>query len=1262
MIVIHVLAPHTFIEKSTHTLRFMYDTMFKFVKDHATRLPGSVFRMNTNVQTHLLQKHHRRYRAPVVGGSDSPQHVPGFKAMSHQRPKQPDTFVPDVYPEDTIMELKRKIAEITKIATYRQHLYVTAGAPRVLLYKVSIGDKPYTINIHDTQSWDLLENVPINSGIYSMRDNIIISAGDEFEICASLVDRMHKNRLDLYLVDLQDYICPAESKSQRLAAREHFERNISSNPYYIDLIYTSFVQLFYPSVTRTAFSEFISSGLVDIIPRYISLRAEKELLDVYHTRAPPYPDVSTAITYCKFTVMHNMLFTPSILFDILRITNTITQVAMCQSRIIIKYRSDSVVIPVKPKPSQVVVNIMTKRKAHAHITLIIDSMRYMVISSWPEHKFLMFRDIIKLLAGILNPVLGAINRHGGEIFNNMPMMLPNISEYNVIQNKTAVSIIWPVVLLGKNLAVFLSLLNDWKLAGIVRERQNTTYVREYYLNKGVYMNDIQKLYNTTDIKNTYSYLTITSVYNRWQVLFNRSKCLHVQFRQNSIKFELSNVCDSEFKVYEFYITNLISDTLASIDKNCKDTNNIKKIRRLKENDPIAFGERGYSEACQQNKQPVGYSMQEYNQLSSANKVGKVKYINFTTDQPYYYGCPTKENPYLYFITGVHPDNLCLPCCKSTKTTNTDKLKKYNTCLKTHKYVDADLESVSKYVIGFKDVIPINRLAYLPVDTLALIFHGDEGVIPLTVSAITDYRYYAIGVPQNTASVMRCGVLFCLLLLFDITIAEFLQMIRAFLIKNTVAFQALLDSRINEHYASIDEFIDNMHAVFIRGASSKISQSSKASKWNIIFIEFAEFIFNIKFIRFVMRDEFQLIIPENTHDQYFQKVVILIESGSNFYPVCDVRPLEFMNHHLIRKKVFTATDEVIKNIRLLLPASDIGRTMPISFLVANFKIQTVYVNTIGIAYSVLIDDTVITIADVLYDRTIGSRATSLPVYSTYDQVSKLLASINTKIAEYSAAEGMYKQNYDKAAPLHEQVVPIYNYTEPTDIYVLGKMQVGFIANNIPYFHQACEPLKNIPTIMLQFAPADVNLSLYNHTPPSDIGIAAAIHARYEYSLMLIQYNMYFNNERNDARREEYKNGKRKGFSAFELAILRSKVEYGLPFDRQTYNKLSDMSAAGDKPGITKILKSIGKEIFGQFTAASAVSNTLSVADYTVGGKLMIDLAKLPEYIDILASDLVNPLIGMSVFMNIDRILDERKFSLPAGEKIKFIDIKPIDPIL
>ena len=602
MIVIHVLSPHTFVEKKTYTLRFLYETMFSFVKTHATRLPGSVFRMSTNVQTHLLQKHHRGHRPAYNGGTDpesaytggtepepesaytggtDPPKVPDFKSMMNQKNKTDSDFVPDVYPEDTILELKRKIFKVTKIETYRQHLYLNANHPHVLLYKVNVGDKPYPINIHDTKTWDLLENIPINSNIYAMRNNITISAGDEFEICASLVDHIHKNKLDLYLVDLQDYICPAESKSQRVAAREHFVASVSNNPYYVDLIYVSFVQLFYPSVTRTAFSEFISSGLVDIIPRYIPLRAERELLNVYHTRTRPYPDISTAITYCKFTVMHNMLFNPAVLFDILRITNTITQVAMCQSRIIIKYRADLTVVPVKPKPSQVIINIMAKRKAHTHITLVIDNMRYIIISSWPEHKFLMFRDIIKLIAGILNPVLMAINRHGVEIFNNMPMMLPNISEYNVIQNQTAVSIIWPVVLLGKNLAMFMSLLNAWKMAGIVRERQTTTYVREYYLNKGVYMNDIQKLYNTTDVKNTYSYLTIASIYNRWQLLFNRSKCLHVQFRQSSIKFELSNVCDSEFKIYEFYITNLIADTLAGMDKSCKVSAADKKIRGVK---------------------------------------------------------------------------------------------------------------------------------------------------------------------------------------------------------------------------------------------------------------------------------------------------------------------------------------------------------------------------------------------------------------------------------------------------------------------------------------------------------------------------------------------------------------------------------------------------------------------------------------------------------------------------------------------------------
>ena len=955
MIVIHVLSPHTFEEKKTHKLTFMYKNMFNFVAAHATKSPVSIFHRAINTARQLAR---RRYTTDTsvpgetAGGGVTGGSILDFNRIVSTKLDKTDNFIPCVYPEDTIFDLKRKIAIISKIAVYRQHLYIDPNTP--MAYSILINDKPQVFNIHDTVKWSKLENIPINSDIYGQRNGIMIDANDEFDICANLVQHMVKNTLDLYLVDLQDYISPQDNKSQRLIAREQFSKNIAGNAYYMDLIYTSFVQIFFPCITRSTFAEFISSGLVDIIPKYVTPQAESSVLSLYHGRNVKYPDISAAITRCRFTVIHNMQFEPAILFDVIRLVNNITQVAMCGKQYIIKYRSDTRIIPARPKPSQVMVDIMTKRKSHISVRLIIDKLTYSVLTAWPDHKMLLFSDIVKLTTEILNPIIGMINKHGNEIFSNMPMQLPLLSEHNAIQAQTAVSITWNAIVTGSDIGRFEQLISNWKYAGLIREHQSTAYVSEFFINKGMFVSDIRKLYNHVDVTNTYAYMSVPTIYNRWQMIFKRGKVMRIHYQQNSIKFEFTNIRDAEYKILEYYICNLIHDATTTLKWNITPTN-VKKIRRLKENDPIAFGERGYSEACQQNKQPIGYNIAEYNALSESAKNTKVKYTNFTTNEHYYYGCPTRENPYLYFITGIHPDNICLPCCKSTKIQNPDKMRVYNACVRQHKYTDTGATTMSKYVINFRDDIPIGRLAYLPPDSVDLIMHGESGIIPTRQDVITHHRYFAIGVPQNTAAIARCGLLFCILQLFSLSLSDFINMIKAFLIKNPMAFHSVLESRLYEYFADIDDFMTNMHSVFIVGGLSKIQQTIKPSKWNYIFRDFARFIFNINFIIFAKSVEMQLIIPENVGPNYFNRVVLIIQTESNFYPIVGVNMAEFASTSEIKTRIFTDADESVKSIKLLLPGQMAARILPLQFLMSNFTVQTTYVNAISVVYGIVIDD-------------------------------------------------------------------------------------------------------------------------------------------------------------------------------------------------------------------------------------------------------------------------------------------------------------------
>lgn len=86
-------------------------------------------------------------------------------------------------------------------------------------------------------------------------------------------------------------------------------------------------------------------------------------------------------------------------------------------------------------------------------------------------------------------------------------------------------------------------------------------------------------------------------------------------------------------------------------------------------DPVLFRYKSktntnYSRVCQKRFQPV---------ISDKTDKKAYKYHNFTFDEPQYYKCPNKDTPFLGLLAGYHPNGYCLPCCRKQEQPNRDDM-------------------------------------------------------------------------------------------------------------------------------------------------------------------------------------------------------------------------------------------------------------------------------------------------------------------------------------------------------------------------------------------------------------------------------------------------------------------------------------------------------------------------------------------------------------------------------------------------------------
>ena len=910
---------------------------------------------------------------------DKPEILPAIKETSQEKITQitktegkmtikfifSDPYI-SIYPEDKVLEFKKKIYCILNIPIFRQHIwYVYQGRTYPLNYSIFENNSLLYINVqnmlanlNDTElQSQLIEGIPVNQQYYQKKARLKIITHDTFSI---LDEFYHKYGVTEYnLLDLDEFIAPSKTALV----------NILSDKYQMELIYYSFIILYWPMLSLQAFLDYIKSEknipnfYPELQPPIQELsqiyKLEKKIIDekIDLITNPKKKEslkkirgtITNSITESIISVLKYQNSKDSIIFirNLFDIFNLDEKVFSCKCHmthngrkiILNKSFKSNIFIKEMPVLDSIMFKIKVSKDSNSIISLsFFKNGNYIIKSPWREEDQYDFDDIFNICYNLTKPVIDKINSFGSYVLA-LKKTLPTMNKHNSKFTEIGMSMFYKKAFTQSQFLILKDLIDDYRKANIVRDKMSDKMLLEYYFSKGMYQFKSERIERVTTINNYYDFLTDGMVKQKWFTIFDKTRITRIQHRVSDIKIEIVGIKEKEFFIFYNFVL-----TLFYLFNNKCNTNNVckkedreltterklkKSLRNLKEQDPILYNfkkhyktENVYSKICQKPYQPLLLTKQGYNDLPKDKKDKAVKYWNFTTNKDAYYSCPNPKYPYIKFIVKRHPKDYCIPCCKKMQVSQNKKDAKkiiYDICLNTHKYEKAErtITLGSRYIMSYgKDVEP-GRLSRLPETSLEPLFYETYSVDSPGIDAecITTDGYYLYGVEQNINNVKNVGILVILINATETNIQDFINNIIKLLKSSPNKFRIILDGNISNYFNNLNEFISQLQKLFL--SPNAIDSSDKHIPWNEIFVNIAYLFLNINIIYFQHKrhDNVNLILPsyitnkEQFLSQEFTNLLIL-QKKNKFFPIYLLNTDVFFKVKMINQKLFKYNDPII----------------------------------------------------------------------------------------------------------------------------------------------------------------------------------------------------------------------------------------------------------------------------------------------------------------------------------------------------------------
>lgn len=1194
-----------------------------------------------------------------------------------------------LYPEDNFYTLKNKIFLMSNIPIYRQHLFYISAGRLITTYRIYI-DGIYNVDIRNINSYEShVLGIPIDKNIYNDKDILKIEACDTFSLLSSLTEHT------VYVVDLVYLIKNIKSQLQELI----------KDTYKLNLFYYGFIVKYWPMLTTEVFIDYINdeSQLSNKYPdinqnQYILnsiYKTEREICDYNYNNREKFIDlintkqIDNSITQAILRVStQNVMLNIRNLFDLLQTTSTLVEI-----HAYVKYDGKNYILRKKNVSSNDEIQFPTGNAMKTDLIMALKHTKYIFINFLKDGRYIIkcnfneedeynFDMIISYLQEHVNPIINIINTFGLYVFMK-GTKLDEINHDNVTIQSLNMCIFWKHVISKDVFKQIRNNLESYIKADIINGNFTTIMDKyEFIFKKGIYEFDLSTimkilvLSNNMKISNYYLYLYQNNVKQKWNQQYT-GRLVKMSHRTVDIKFEIINITQNEFDICYFYIVGIIHRIIndPSIDLK-KNNSNIKKLKKLKEEDPILFNlkklgnNKVYSVICQNHRQPFIYTEDEIKNKTPAELKKLVKYWNFTMNKPAYYGCPDKKYPYLSFITGVHPKHYCLPCCNK-KQGNIQTSSKFNSnkiCLEKHEYNIKKQKVASRHIIGYDKVIDIGRLAKIPRGPLKTMFNQYN---------TKETAFYLFGVSQQLESIEMMGMFYSISDALSINLEELINMIIDKIKESKIdnIFNTILSGSLIEYFQSKQTLIDTLYDLFI---FMKPIITISFPYWSEFIVEILHLMDICTFT--ITDNEGDCSNPEIYINNMFindiiyikkiltssslqnNKYIIIIKRKNDYYPIYYINPSKYFKNNQIEKKIFTYDDDIIKFLFDIVNYSDVSDKLVDLYCILEYctfsglQINVKYINKRNLCYAVLIDTDIYCSID--YSSYIPD---NIPI--TFDVVNlkslckpeKLLNFIDN-LNKYISnnLQAKYKQiKFKEYVSVNMETIAF----KSTDnlLYYFNGPQTTFSADT------------DIPTTKQMYNYIDVNNAIMKRLEPKIDNriklIGSALYNNYQYQLFLLQCLSFFNTERNEDIRgkiislinetdfsEDLVKFRKKlaelliGYQTDE-SILNSQIYnyYNIHYNKEKLiESINNCIYSFDKISLFKLRKLEKSELKAQLktmvsdlfiinknfdTTNIKLSNVYvacyKTSDYCENGKLIIT-KDIDEYIDLLAFDILNDL--------------------------------------
>ena len=906
---------------------------------------------------------------------------------------------------NNLQDIKLLIYYLLNIPIENQYLFNIEINNLFYNYQNIITEEELDINLENNiqnENTKYLNNLPIDFDLINNRINYIIKTYEK----NSYINDINNNILELNLYNLDDLILNKNT----------INNEIQKDDEILEIIYYGFIEKYFPYYNKNLFLLYLSNNNKYI--EFPNLKITKDYIIKKNNKLyEVYQPINKSINKLLDKYYKKLIFT---IYSYNEIKNINLQDIFNNLEIKKINNLKKIELQLFINDNNVyfskinIINYIYNNKENDDLLLNNKKYNTLVDSSYLENKnVLLFlytiidtkydinQDIIILLDEYFNfYIIYNINDYNSLelkiyekiILDNINVFLNNLYKNNILDNKKQITnnnldllLFDYEIIFNYNIGInkFKNLIDDIieleKTDYIsILEIDNTNNIINLNLHKVDYLikniNDILSEY-TNNYYNYYTNFNLVEKYKKIvyssNIIFN-NRVKDIQIKLNNInKFELENI---------YNIILYLLDNILDTKKDNKDvSSSINKLKKLKEIDPVLYNinqkntNNLYSRKCQSSQQPDILTESEYKKKKPKNAI---KYWNFTRGENVYYYCDSKKFPTVKFLTNLHPNNYCVPCCKKKSIEDVKVKSKYinihNECLKNYIYDKkrSIIDEKSRYIMNYSSKIIIENLRLMNIPNVLIKLF--KKVYETETSDNIDLNYFIMGINQDINNLSNIGIIYILSYLFDRNIFDTIEFIKKIFINNPDFINNIYNGKLLNYFNNTKEFLVVFNNIF----QNKIILNDlnyAFDKWNELFIDIAKYLGYI-FIIFEEDEDLNIIIPENTkyineylynndNYQYLLLIKRIYKNKVLYYPIIKTNYLEYYSKNKIYFKTFRYTDNII-NLLSQIIKKKLNNTIDTSLklpyieefilLNNNYSISKYYINPKFEIYAILLE--------------------------------------------------------------------------------------------------------------------------------------------------------------------------------------------------------------------------------------------------------------------------------------------------------------------